>query len=204
MAKINQKQEKPEETLSPPEITASEETPPIPPQEEKHAEETAPAEKIQPEVDVPGLQKELDEARMIAAEYLDGWQRSIAEFANYKKRIERDREQTQQSISGAIVKRYLEVVDDLERALKTRPNDGEGASWADGVELIYRKLLILLDSQDVKPMDALGQPFDPNKHEAIGQIESTAYPSGHIAEVVQNGYLIGDRVLRPALVRIVN
>jgi molecular chaperone GrpE len=154
--------------------------------------------------ELTALQKELDEARLIAAEYLDGWQRSIAEFANYKKRIERDREQIQQTLTGTIVKRYLEVVDDLERALKTRPNDGDGAVWANGVELIYRKLLNLLDSQEVKTMDALGQPFDPNKHEAIGNMESTVYPSGHIAEVVQNGYLIGDRVLRPALVRIVN
>ena len=155
-------------------------------------------------VDFASLEKERDQARTIAAEYLDGWQRSMAEFSNYKKRVERDREQVQQALSGTIVKRYLEVVDDLERALKTRPNDGDGAAWANGIELIYRKLLVILDSQDVKPMDALGQPFDPNRHEAIGHMESTVYLSGHIAEVVQNGYLIGDRVLRPALVRIVH
>jgi len=155
-----------------------------------------------PVVDVATLQKERDEARALAAEYLDGWQRSIAEFANFKKRGERDREQIQRDLTGTIVKRYLEVVDDMERAFKTRPNDTEGAAWANGIELIYRKLLIILDSQDVKPMDVLGQPFDPNKHEAIGQMDSAVYPSGHVAEVIHNGYLIGDRVLRPALVRI--
>ena len=187
-----------EEMLVPEDATSpqAEELPP--------AEELALDEQTATLVDVAGLEKECDEARSKAAEYLDGWQRSMAEFANYKKRVERDREQVQQALTGTIVKRYLEVVDDLERALKTRPNDGDGAAWANGIELIYRKLLITLDSQDVKPMDALGQLFDPSKHEAIGHMDSSTYPSGHIAEVVQNGYLIGDRVLRPALVRIVS
>jgi molecular chaperone GrpE len=180
------------------EITVSEEMAPLQPEGELPIEE---AETI---LEFTGLQEERDEARGLAREYLDGWQRSVAEFANYKKRVERDREQIQQTLTGTIVKRYLEVVDDLERAFKTRPKDGEGAAWADGIELIYHKLLVILDSQDVKPMDALGQPFDPNRHEAIGHMESSIYPSGHIAEVIQNGYLVGDRVLRPALVRIVN
>jgi molecular chaperone GrpE len=167
-------------------------------------EELTPVEMTETDVDAATLQKELDEARTIAAEYLDGWQRSMAEFANYKKRVERDREQTQQTLTGTIVKRYLEVVDDLERALKARPKDGEGAAWANGIELIYHKLITVLDNQEVKAMDALGQPFDPSRHEAIGHMESETYPSGHISEVVQNGYLIGERVLRPALVRIVS
>jgi molecular chaperone GrpE len=191
------KQEDQESSVSQ-EIPISEEMNSMQPEGELHVEE---AETF---VDVASLQKERDEARSLAAEYLDGWQRSMAEFANYKKRVDRDREQIQQTLAGTIVKRYLEVVDDLERAFKTRPNDSEGAAWADGIELVYRKLLVILDSQDVKPMDALGQPFDPNRHEAIGHMESSVYPSGHIAEVIQNGYLIGDRVLRPALVRIVN
>lgn len=201
MTKGNTKQEQPEPVASQEEISPAEEMATSPAKEEGLAEQATP---VEPVVDIAHMQKEIDEARMLAAEYLDGWQRSIAEFANYKKRVERDREQIQQTLTGTIVKRYLEVVDDLERALKTRPNNGDGAVWANGVELIYRKLLSLLDSQDVKPMDALGQPFDPTRHEAIGHMESTVYPSGHIAEVVQNGYLIGDRILRPALVRIVN
>jgi molecular chaperone GrpE len=175
--------------------------PALPEEEELPPQEPMPVVEEAVE-DTATLQKERDEARAIATEYLDGWQRAIADFANYKKRAERDREQVQLALIGTIVKRYLEVIDDLERALKTRPKDNEGAAWADGIELIYRKLLIILDSQDVKPMDVLGQPFDPNKHEAIGQMESEVYPSGHVAEVIHNGYLIGDRVLRPALVRI--
>jgi molecular chaperone GrpE len=174
------------------------------PEGELSDEELVSVEATEAFVNIVTLEKERDEAHKIAAEYLDGWQRSMAEFSNYKKRVERDREQVQQTLTGTIVKRYLEILDDLERAMKSRPIDGDGAAWADGIELVYRKLLIILDSQEVRPMDALGQPFDPNRHEAIGHMESSVYPSGHIAEVVQNGYLIGDRVLRPALVRIVN
>jgi len=148
------------------------------------------------------LQKDLAEAQRQRDEYLDGWQRAAAEFVNYKKRVERDREQTQQHLTGSLLKRYLEIADDLERALKARPVEGEGAAWANGVELIYRKLMVIFESQGIKPMDVLGQPFDPNSQEAIGQMDTNAIPSGHVAEVVQSGYLLGERVLRPALVRI--
>lgn len=177
----------------------NEETPPV----EKavsEAVETPQSESISPEMQA--LIADLAEAQTKRDEYLDGWQRAIAEFSNYKKRVERDREMNQQTQVGAIVKRYLEIADDLERALKTRPQEGDGASWANGVDLIYRKLSTIFDSQGIKPMNAIGQPFDPNLHEAIGHLDSADIPSGHVAEVVQTGYFIGERVLRPALVRI--
>jgi molecular chaperone GrpE len=196
----HEEKEKPD----PQEMVTAEEVPVVQVEDELLIQEPAPATVAEAGVDVASLQKERDEARATAAEYLDGWQRSMAEFSNYKKRVERDRELVQLSITGTVVKRYLEIADDLERALKTRPHDGDGAAWANGVELIYRKLLAILDSQDVKPMDALGQPFDPARHEAIGHVDSAAYSSGSVAEVVQSGYIIGDRVLRPALVRIAN
>jgi len=148
------------------------------------------------------LQGELTEARAKADEYLEGWQRSRAEFANFKKRIEREQEQVYQTAAGAIIKRYLGVLDDLERALKNRPRDGEGASWAEGVELIYRKLLSILESEGVKPMQPEGEMFDPNLHEAILSEDSDHHESGQIIEVIQPGYLLGEKVLRPALVRV--
>ena len=137
-----------------------------------------------------------------AAEYLDGWQRSKAEFLNYKKRVNRDREQYNKDAVGRVVKRYLPIVDDLERALKDKPNDGEYANWAGGLELIYRKLVTALENDGVVPMDAEGEMFDPNQHEAVAQIESEDHESGQIIEVIQTGYMIGERVLRPARVCI--
>ncbi len=148
------------------------------------------------------LQDKLEETQTKADEYLDGWQRARAEFANYKKRIHRERERVRQDAIGEVTKRYLPVLDDLERALKNRPEQGEGAEWAEGIELVYRKMLSALESDDVVPMQAEGESFDPNLHEAIAQTESEDHESDEIIEVVQQGYLIGDRVLRPAMVRV--
>jgi molecular chaperone GrpE len=149
-----------------------------------------------------GLQQELAAARAKADEYLDGWQRSRAEFANYKKRVERDQAQAHQNAAGSILKRYLAVVDDMERALKNRPKDGEGAVWAEGIELIYRKMLSILESEGVQPMQAQGEMFDPNLHEAVMMEDSDQHESGQVTEVLQQGYMLGDRVLRPAMVRV--
>jgi molecular chaperone GrpE len=154
------------------------------------------------QADFEALQADLDTAQAKANEYLDGWQRSRAEFANYKKRIEREQEQVYQSAAGTIIKRYLDVLDDLERALKNRPQSGDGAAWAEGIELIYRKLSALLENEGVKAMKAEGETFDPNLHEAIAQEDNADYESGQIIEVIKSGYMLGDRVLRPAQVRI--
>jgi molecular chaperone GrpE len=159
-------------------------------------------ETVSLEEKVAELQAELEQLRAKSEEYLDGWQRERAEFANYRRRVERERESSQQNITGNIVRRYLEVVDDLERALKNRPAEGEGAAWAEGIELIYRKLLNLLEAEGVQPMEAEGQPFDPNLHEAISHEEHPERDSGEVIEVIKAGYTLGDRVLRPALVRV--
>lgn len=152
--------------------------------------------------ELEALQKELAETRQKAEEYLDGWQRARAEFANYKKRVEREQEQIYQAAAGQILKRYLEILDDMERALKNRPQEGYGAEWAQGIELIYRKLVGILENEGIKPMEAEGQLFDPNLHEAITSEESENHKSGEIIEVLQRGYLLGEKVLRPALVRV--
>jgi molecular chaperone GrpE len=148
------------------------------------------------------LQKELAETQEKANQYLDGWQRSRAEFANYKKRVEREQTETYQRAAGSIIKRYLEVMDDLELALRNAPEAGEGAQWASGVQLINRKLLTILESEGVTPMQAAGAPFDPNMHEAIAMEPNDSVPSGHVSTVLKQGYLLGDKVLRPALVKV--
>jgi molecular chaperone GrpE len=148
------------------------------------------------------LETQLESQSAKASEYFDGWQRERADFVNYKKRVERDQAQSQQNAVGNVARKYLPVVDDLERALKARPTEGEGARWAEGVELIYKKLQGILDSEGIKEIKADGESFDPSIHEALTNEESPAHESGQIIEVVQKGYLIGDRVLRPALVRV--
>jgi molecular chaperone GrpE len=148
------------------------------------------------------LQTELAEARAKAEEYLDGWQRSRADFANYKRRVERDQAIAQQMATGNVIRRYLEIADDLERALKNRPQDGEGAAWSSGIDLIYRKLLAAFEADGVTSMRVEEGYFDPNLHEAISQEDSVNHESGQIIAIVQPGYVLGDRILRPARVRV--
>lgn len=145
------------------------------------------------------LQAQLIEAEAKASEFKDSWARSQAEFQNYKKRIERDNELTYASMKGDIIKKVLPALDDLERALQNRPADD---AWANGIELIARKLQNLLESEGVKRIEANGAAFDPAFHEAVTHEESDNVESGHVIAVVQNGYILGERVIRPALVRV--
>ncbi len=148
------------------------------------------------------LQEKLAEAQAKATENLEGWQRAQAEFSNYKKRISRDQEQLAAEARGRVIKRYLEVVDDLERALKNKPTEGAGAEWAQGIELVCRKLQIYLESEGLTRMDPLGQPFDANLHEAVTEEKSDEHESGTVIEVLRPGYMLGERVLRPASVKV--
>ncbi|HKZ55609.1 MAG TPA: nucleotide exchange factor GrpE [Anaerolineales bacterium] len=148
------------------------------------------------------LRTDLAEARARADEYLDGWQRALAEFANYKKRMDRDREDTRSVITGDILLRYLSVLDDLERALKDRPVGSGTDRWADGIELIYHKLQAILEAEGVETIPAEGQTFDPTLHEAVTHEQSEDHREGQVIEVLQQGYRMNDRVLRPAFVRV--
>ena len=148
------------------------------------------------------LQAELGEMTTKAEEYLDGWQRARAEFANYKKRVLRENIDIRQMARGQVIKLYLDIADDLGRALQEKPESGEEETWADGIEIIFQKLCSRLEAEGIKPMNPLGEEFDPNIHEALMKEESEEYESGQIIEVMQEGYWIGDKVLRPALVRV--
>ncbi len=148
---------------------------------------------------VAELESQLAEARAQAAEYKDGWQRSVAEFQNYRRRLEADKAETYQSAVGSIIKRYLPVLDDMERAMQARPAN---LAWADGVELICRKLQSILEAEGLKRIEAEGQKFDPNFHEAIAQEPVEGVESGTVIAIVRNGYMLGERVIRPAMVRV--
>jgi len=161
--------------------------------------EIMPVEENQPNAEVEALKIQLAESESKAAEYKDGWLRSQAEFQNYKNRIARDNEMMFVSMKGDIVKKVLPALDDLERALQNRPGDD---AWASGVELIARKFQNILEAEGVKRIVAEGVAFDPNFHEAISHEPNDSVESGHVIAVVQNGYMLGERVIRPALVRV--
>ena len=146
--------------------------------------------------------EELDDMRQKVDEFSDGWQRERAEFANYRKRIERDRETEKQNSKIDIIKKYLAVNDDFERAMKNIPQESVQAAWLEGLQLINQKLKTLLEGEGITPIPDENKAFDPVLHEAISHEDNPDFESGQIIEVVQKGYTIGDRVIRPALVRV--
>lgn len=156
-------------------------------------------DKDQLSAEVDSLKKQLAEAESKTSEYKDNWLRSQAEFQNYRKRLDRERENEKVWMKGDIVKKVLPVLDDLERALQNRSAEDP---WADGIELVARKFQNILESEGVKKIEALGTEFDPNFHEAISHEPADGAQSGSVIGVVQNGYMLGERVIRPALVRV--
>jgi molecular chaperone GrpE len=148
------------------------------------------------------LKSSLAEVTDKAEEYLDGWQRSRAEFANYKKRIQKENADIRQFARGEVIKIFLDVLDDLERALQEETQNRVDQEWVEGIRIIYQKLKTRLEAEGVRPMNPLGEEFDPHIHEALMKEETEDYPSGTIIGVMQEGYWIGDRVLRPAQVRV--
>jgi molecular chaperone GrpE len=159
---------------------------------------------VSAEEELNQLRCERDQAIVKANEYLDGWQRERAEFFNYKKRMDRELSQGGQNAFGNAIRRYLDIADDLARALKStnRPTEGNGAIWAEGIDLIHRKLVSAFEADGVKMIEIEGKYFDPNLHEAISSEDSQDHESGQIIDVVQPGYILGERVIRPARVRV--
>ncbi len=159
----------------------------------------SPASGQEGRAEIEALREQLAQSEAKSAENLDGWQRSVAEFQNFKKRLERDRESDQIMMKGELIRKFLPVLDDLERAVRERPAPD---SWSDGIELILRKLQAIFQAEGLKRIDAEGQAFDPNFHEALSTEPVDGMEGGRVVAVVRNGYMLGDRVIRPAQVRV--
>lgn len=173
-----------------------------PMQDEQRSDDDVSEGPLSPDDELSTLQSELEDIRIKADEYLDGWQRARAEFSNYKKRVQKEREETRTFITAEILAKYLDVVDDFKRALDDQPSDDEIGAWAEGIDMIYRKLKAILEAEGVEEISAEGEAFDPNFHEAITFEESDDHNEGEVLGVVQPGYQIGNRIIRPAKVRV--
>jgi molecular chaperone GrpE len=153
--------------------------------------------------EVDELKNNLEKARKKEQENLESWQRERADFINYKKRIEREQTQNGQNYKAELLKKYLVIMDDLDLAIRNKPqNHPEDNSWVEGIELIARKLHSIFENEGLEKMECEGNEFDPNLHQAISYEEHSDVESGKIIEVIQSGYKLGDRVIRPALVRV--
>lgn len=132
-----------------------------------------------------------------ADSYYRNWQRSAADFANYKKRVEQERAESARLAKAALIINLLPIYDDLDRATGTVDAHLAGLNWVQGVLAIQQKFSRLLEAMDVHEVSAAGEPFDPALHEAIGQQPGD---EGKVLHVAQKGYLLGEKVIRPAMV----
>jgi molecular chaperone GrpE len=154
-----------------------------------------------PQGDQPAEVSELETLKRERDENYDRFMRKAAEFDNYRKRIERERrEQSDRAVAG-ILEDLLGVVDDFDLALTVDAGEG-GSAYRKGVEMIHAKLYDLLRKQGVKPIEALGADFDPNMHEAVMQESSPGHRENEVIAVLRKGYMLNDRLLRPASVKV--
>ncbi len=135
-------------------------------------------------------------------EYYDLLLRKTAEFENYRKRIERVRRDLCEYAGAAILEAALPLVDDLERALQAASTTDSVAAYRAGVELIHKQLLDLLKKKGVTPIESVGQDFDPHIHQAVTQEVSEDHREGEVMQELARGYKLGDRLLRPAMVKV--
>jgi molecular chaperone GrpE len=141
----------------------------------------------------------LEEVRRERDALQDRLLRTAAEFDNYRKRMDRDRRDLADYTAGEAIKDLLPIIDNLERALQASAQDDP---LRKGVELIHKQMLEMLRKRGVTPIEALGADFDPNVHEAVTQEESAQHREGEVMEELQRGYKVGDRLLRPAMVKV--
>lgn len=169
--------------------------------EEPEPEDVSAPEEPSFEEKLQQLEVQLAEAEQKAAEYLDGLQRSQASFANYRKRAEAEQVSWRSVANAALLSRFLPVLDDFERAFQALPKEFEGHPWLGGITLIQRKITGILEAENVKPIELHpGDAFDPLYHQAILYQEVPGFEDGQIVAEVERGYILGERVLRPASV----
>ena len=169
-------------------------------QREPEEEQTA---KFEAEVgeDIEALKETLAEEKQKADGYLANWQRAQADFVNYKRRSEQDREETVKFANSQLMLSILPVLDDWELAINAIPPRIAKHPWVDGVKLIERKLRACLEAHGLSKIKALGEPFDPNLHEAAMYSKGN---EGMVTEELQKGYKLHDRVIRPTMVVVGN
>ena len=151
--------------------------------------------------DIETFRQALAEAKAKAEDNLAGWQRTQADFINYKRRSEQEKEEIGDFAKAVLALNLLPVLDDFKRALGSIPPRLQNQEWVDGVRLIERKLQSTLEAQGLSEIKALGEPFDPNFHEAVMQAKGK---EGMVIQEVQKGYKFHDRVIQPAKVMVGN
>lgn len=165
------------------------------PQEKAENQEEKGHKKKKADKKTAEMQEKIDELQ-------DKCMRQMAEFENFRKRTEKEKSAMFETGAKSVIEKILPVVDNFERGLATVPEEEKGSPFADGMNMIYRQLMTELDNMGVKPIEAVGQEFNPEFHNAVMQVESGEYESGVIAQELQKGYTYHDSVVRHSMVAV--
>ena len=152
--------------------------------------------------DLEALRTRAEAAEQKRDEYLDLVKRTQADFENYQKRAQRDAVQERKYAHASLASDLLPALDNLERATAAAKQAGDEGALVQGVLMVQSQLLEILKRHGITPIDAQGKPFDPNLHQAVNQMPSAAFPPGTVIKVLEQGFMIHDRVLRPARVTV--
>ena len=169
--------------------------------EPEESQNSEPVPEVSETEDIESLKQALAEEKAKTESYLANWQRAQADFINYKRRNEQEKEEFSKFANAALMLSLLPILDDLERAFTSIPPRLGKLTWIDGLKLIERKMKATMETQGLTLINALGEPFDPNLHEAVRQDKGK---EGLVIEELQKGYKLYDRVIRPAMVVVGN
>ncbi|GAC1384921.1 MAG: nucleotide exchange factor GrpE [Herpetosiphon sp.] len=148
------------------------------------------------------LHSRLQQLEQEGAQYKDQYLRTAADLKNYKRRVEQDRSELVRNAGASILVRLLPILDDLDLAMQHVPQDVAGTAWFNGLQGVQRKLLLIMEGEGVKPIDAHGKPFDPTYHEAVMNEDAGPEHAGKVTAELRRGYTLHERVLRPAMVKV--
>lgn len=162
----------------------------------------AAAEELAQEEQAPGTDPRIAELEKQLEEANNRYLRAQADFDNFRRRTLKEKEELAQYASLKLIGQLLPVVDNFGRALQSGGEQGDLQSYSKGIEMIHRQLWQVLEAEGLKQMEPVGQPFDPEVHQAIMQVESDEYEEGVVVEAVQPGYWLKDKVIRPAMVKV--
>lgn len=157
---------------------------------------------VSPEEKVLTLEAELKQSKEQADEYYERLQRLQAEFDNYRKRTQKEKEETVKYAAERVVEAMLPVLDNFERAVSASQSNQDFKAFSQGVEMILKQMQNALTREGLTSIEAVGQPFDPKLHEAVMQVDSTDYPENTVVEELQKGYYLKEKVLRPSMVKV--
>lgn len=161
-------------------------------------EVTEPTEEVAPE-EIADATQVLEELK---ADFDNRYKRLQADFENFKRRTNQEKEQLAGFVKGDVLKDLLPVLDNFERAVQA-PAEGDAKVFLDGFIMIHQNLMAMLSKHGLAPIEAVGQPFDPNLHQAIMRVPSEEFESDTVCEVLQTGYTVDGRCIRPAMVKVV-